>query len=82
MTCFLKLIKSNFLINKGFFYSSKINDRFCITGLKIRNETFFSDPQMFFFLRLKSRSKKAPWQNLSDFGILEHFLKKILKVEN
>ena len=41
-------------------------------GLKIRNDPFFLTPKCF-FLRLKSRSKKAPWQNLSDFGILEHF---------
>ena len=54
---------------------------FDIWGLKIRNDTFFSDPQMF-FSQIEEQVKKGPLANFERFWYSRTFLKKFVKVPN
>ena len=54
---------------------------FYLRGLKIRNDTFFSDPKMF-FSQIVEQVEKGPLANFERFWHSRTFLKKILKIQN
>ena len=59
----------------------KMRVEMTLRGLKIRNEPFFSDPQMF-FSQIKEWVKLGPLAKFERFLQSGTFLKKIAKVEN